>query len=399
MEFASKDTSLIMEKLNELSELPKLLESFREELRQETRDIKDSLDYSYKEIEEWKSKSEKNKSEIMLLQTELHKERTANIKLRSELTTLGKKVNQQENYSRRYNLLFDGVKEEQNEDCKQTIMNILREKLQLAMDWTVDVAHRNGKPFQGKNRKIIVKFRFLEHRQLVWANRRKLKDTSLFMSEDFCEETKSARSRLTPIMKAAWKHQHNAKLVKDELIIDGVHYTLSTLHRLPQHLDPAKVATPTVQENTIAFYGQFSPLSNFHLARFTVDGQEFASSEHYFQHAKALHSDQDDIASSIMNAPDPAVAKRLGNQVKPNNSWNQRMSQVMKTGCIAKFEQNEHIKEFLLSTGNKYLVHAGPDRTWAASVRLESPNLMDKSWPGQNKLGELLMSLRETIKG
>ena len=82
-----------MEKLNELSELPKLLESFREELRQETRDIKDSLDYSYKEIEEWKSKSEKNKSEIMLLQTELHKERTANIKLRSELTTLGKKVN------------------------------------------------------------------------------------------------------------------------------------------------------------------------------------------------------------------------------------------------------------------------------------------------------------------
>ena len=274
----------------------------------------------------------------MLLQTELHKERTANIKLRSELMTLGKKVNQQENYSRRYNLLFDGVKEEQNEDCKQTIMNILREKLQLAMDWTVDVAHRNGKPVQGKNRKIIVKFRSLEHRQLVWANRRKLKDTSLFMSEDFCEETKSARSRLTPIMKAAWKHQHNAKLVKDELIIEGVHYTLSTLHST----SGPKVSTPTIQENTIAFYGQLSPLSNFHPARFTVDGQEFVSSEHYFQHAKALHCDQDNIASSIMNAPDPAVAKRLGNQVKPNNSWNQRMFLVMITGCIAKFEQNVH---------------------------------------------------------
>ena len=294
-----------MEKLNELSELPNLLESFREELRQEIRDIKDSLDYSYKEIEEWKSKSEKNKSEIMLLQTELHKERTANIKLRSELTTLGKKVNEQENYSRRYNLLFDGVKEEQNEDCKQIIMNILREKLQLAMDRTVDVAHRNGNPFQGKNRKIIVKFHSLEHRQLVWANRRKLKDTSLFMSEDFCEETKSARSRLIPIKKAAWKHQHNAKLVKDELIIDGVHYTLSTLHRPPEHLDPAKVATPTIQENTIAFYGQPSPLSTFHPARFTVDGQEFASSEHYFQHAKALHCEQDDMLLKDHRATGP----------------------------------------------------------------------------------------------
>ena len=242
-----------------------MMESFRTEFKKEIRDIKESLEYSYKEIAEWKSKGEQNETEIKVLRADLNKERKNNAQLKNELLTLNQRVNLQENYSRRYNLLFDGVTEEQEENCKQIIMDFLRQKLQLTVDWTIDIAHRTGKPAQGRNRTIIAKFRSVEHRQLVWANRKKLKGTRLFISEDFCDETRSARSRLVPIMKAAWKHQHSAKLVRDELVIDGSHYTLDSLHQLPQHLDPAKVSTPSINENTIAFYSQLSPLSNFHL--------------------------------------------------------------------------------------------------------------------------------------
>ena len=118
------NASLILGKLDALSELPEMMESFRTEFKKEIRDIKESLDYLYKEIAEWKSKGEQNETEIKLLRADLNKERKNNAKLKNELFTLKQRVNLQENYSRRYNLLFDGVKEEQEENYKQIIMDL-----------------------------------------------------------------------------------------------------------------------------------------------------------------------------------------------------------------------------------------------------------------------------------
>ena len=106
---------------------------------------------------------------------------------------------------------------------------------------------------------------------------------------------------------------------------------------------------------------------------------------------------QEEVASSIMNSTDPVIIKRLGDKVKVNHNWSQHQLLVMKTGCTAKFNQNEHLKEMLLRTGSKDLVHAGMDRFWGAGVGLGSPNLITKSWPGQNKLGDILMSVREAL--
>ena len=70
----------------------------------------------------------------------------------------------------------------------------------------------------------------------------------------------------------------------------------------------------------------------------------------------------------------------------------------MKKGCWEKFSQNHHLGQFLINTGDKELIEAGPDPYWGAGVRLDSPQLQDRSWSGQNKLGQILVATREKLK-
>ena len=148
--------------------------------------------------------------------------------------------------------------------------------------------------------------------------------------EHRCDKTKSARSKVVPIMKAAWKHQHSAKLVRNQLVIDGAHYTLDSLHQLPQNLDTAKVSTPCINENTIAFCRQHSPLSNFHPAPFISNGQQFSSCEQYYKQRLLLN-----VIGKTKNASDPVVIKRVDDKVKVNHNWRQHKILLIKTGCTA----------------------------------------------------------------
>ena len=55
-----------------------------------------------------------------------------------------------------------------------------------------------------------------------------------------------------------------------------------------------------------------------------------------------------------------------------------------------KYEQNKDLKKLLLSTGNKMLVEASPyDDYWG----------IGKEFNGENKLGKILMKVREKLGG
>jgi ribA/ribD-fused uncharacterized protein len=66
---------------------------------------------------------------------------------------------------------------------------------------------------------------------------------------------------------------------------------------------------------------------------------------------------------------------------------------------MAKFTQNEELKQKLLDTGDAYLVEcAGSDKNWACGVRLNDEGRFDaENWTGGNILGFALMEVRETI--
>ena len=70
----------------------------------------------------------------------------------------------------------------------------------------------------------------------------------------------------------------------------------------------------------------------------------------------------------------------------------------MKKGCLEKFKQNLRLAQFLADTQNKELIEASSDTYWGAGVGLDSPLLLNGSWSGQNKLGQILMAVREQVK-
>ena len=67
--------------------------------------------------------------------------------------------------------------------------------------------------------------------------------------------------------------------------------------------------------------------------------------------------------------------------------------------CILKkFEQNPDLRSQLIATGNMELVEASPNTKWGAGAMLSSNVLKNRKWTGTNKQGQILMTVRDTLK-
>ena len=106
-------------------------------------------------------------------------------------------------------------------------------------------AHRIGRPRLGPSRRprpILVRFLLFKDRQYTYENRLALKQSNIFVNEDFPEEIVKHRQVLTPIYWAIhnytadgkqFPYRQSVKLVLDKLIFNGKTYTIETAHKLP----------------------------------------------------------------------------------------------------------------------------------------------------------------------
>ena len=133
------------------------------------------------------------------------------------------------------------------------------------------------------------------------------------------------------------------------------------------------------------FDGKYFFLSNFSPSPFRVDYVLFPTMEHYFQANKA--DNQNDYLH-IAYAPTPGEAKRLGRKIQLRPDWEEIKDNVMLTGLRKKFADPE-LRSFLMSTGDEELIEGNywGDTHWGVCTGV-----------GQNKLGKLLMQVREEIK-
>ena len=141
--------------------------------------------------------------------------------------------------------------------------------------------------------------------------------------------------------------------------------------------------------------------SQWYPAAFVLDGQRYASAEHYMMAEKArLFGDQAALAR-ILHASTPGAAKSLGRKVRDfdEQRWNDQRFDVVVAGNLAKFSQDDDLRAFLLATGRRILVEASPvDRIWGIGLsrddaRAERP----EAWRGQNLLGFALMEVRQEL--
>ena len=90
--------------------------------------------------------------------------------------------------------------------------------------------------------------------------------------------------------------------------------------------------------------------------------------------------------------------KRMGDDLGTSELWEKRKFDVMYVCLKKKFEQNEELRELLLNSGNCELVEATPGRLWGCGATLSSNLLKRHEWPGENRQGKILMTVREEIR-
>ena len=101
------------------------------------------------------------------------------------------------------------------------------------------------------------------------------------------------------LAKSFPQYGDKSRLENDELIINGIGYTLNELGKLQPDLAAYKAVERT-DSKTIVFHGELSPWSNFHHAPFTINNQRFMTSEHWIQFQKALLFGDSVMANKIL---------------------------------------------------------------------------------------------------
>lgn len=142
-------------------------------------------------------------------------------------------------------------------------------------------------------------------------------------------------------------------------------------------------------------------LSNWYLSPFTVEKKNFSSMEQFMMYRKAIYFGDEAVAKNILSTDDASQIKVLGRQVKnyDEHIWNGIRQIVVYEGLLAKFSQNEDLKDRLKSTGEAILAEcAVKDLIWGVGLSMTDPDRFDKTkWKGQNLLGYTLMMVRERL--
>ena len=141
----------------------------------------------------------------------------------------------------------------------------------------------------------------------------------------------------------------------------------------------------------IRFYGtssEFGCFSNFAPYPIRLNGSTWPTVEHYFQAQKFPDTEYEE---AIRQARSPAKAKSMGRSRKYRlrKDWEQVKDGIMREAVLAKFTAYEDIRAILLGTGDAVIVENSPtDNYWGCG----------RNGHGKNKLGKILMSVRDELR-
>ena len=182
--------------------------------------------------------------------------------------------------------------------------------------------HRLGSRDNRRNRDyhkrpIIIRFSNYKDKSTVWNAKTNITDRRYFISENFSRATDYNRRKLYAVFNKA-KHMDQFKrkisLMGDVLIIDSVKYTVDTLNKLPNELNPRQFSEKTV--GGYMFFGgihsSFHPFSNFYSSEVVYKGNKFGSVEQDYQWSKAIFAEDSVMAKKLLHTVNPRTAKDLG---------------------------------------------------------------------------------------
>lgn len=132
-------------------------------------------------------------------------------------------------------------------------------------------------------------------------------------------------------------------------------------------------------------YGCFSNFSHY---GFELEGKWWMTSEHYFQ-AQKFHNTKYEEMVRLLDNPMKAAEMGRDRNLPLRKDWEEVKDDVMEKAVLEKFKQNKEIREVLLSTDKESIVEkTTDDYYWGCG----------KDGSGQNKLGKILMCVREKLR-
>lgn len=144
-----------------------------------------------------------------------------------------------------------------------------------------------------------------------------------------------------------------------------------------------------------------SCLSQWWVSPFESEGIRYATAEHWMMAEKARLFKDELILAEIINASSPAMAKKLGREIKNFDpvTWDEHKFRIVTEGNLLKFSQHKAQQEFLRATGDKVLVEASPrDQIWGIGLGAQNPKAENPLlWRGKNLLGFALMEVRDRL--
>ena len=142
-------------------------------------------------------------------------------------------------------------------------------------------------------------------------------------------------------------------------------------------------------------------LSQWYPSTFIVDGVTYNCAEQYMMAEKARIFGDEATRAKILATSDPSAIKKLGRLVSNFDAevWDEKCIEVVYNGNLNKFGQNKKLKEYLLSTGKSTFVEASPyDKIWGVGKSVDEEDInIPHFWKGENRLGFILMEVRETL--
>lgn len=145
-----------------------------------------------------------------------------------------------------------------------------------------------------------------------------------------------------------------------------------------------KLTLPKDDEFIInSFKDEYAFLSNFYESKFIYNGKMFRNSEAAFQAQKCPEREDEFLTLNAFEA------KKLGRQVTLREDWEDVKDLIMAEVLEAKFNYNPSLKQMLIDTKDVKLVEGNTwnDIYWGVCKGV-----------GENKLGKILMMLREEFQ-
>ena len=361
-------------------------------VKSDVAEIKTSIEFSSKDITDLKAN-------VTSLEKKVDDQARHIDMLNDKITSLEQRQANSEQYTRKYNLIFDNIMEEAQENLEEKFRGILSDVMQIpnADNILIDNIHRlPGRPRGTKP--VIVRFVRYMDRDRVWAAKKKLYQTDIFIREHLQADVAARQRELMPVFKALKSNGETVSLTRDTITHAKRQYgvaSVSQLYPVLQSTDPcAKVG------EVYAYFSRHSPLSNFHKCKFEYEGKDYSCVEEAYQTQKAASHHREDLVYRITHSTDPVEMKRYGDAID-NKNWYQsgEAVRVMTAIVRAKFTQCQRPREFLVNSGDKPIAEASPtDKFWGIGVsRFNMDSQTVAKWKGKNHMGVILQKIRAEL--